>query len=137
MTEFYTTDINGNKCTFQYIIEQGDILNEGTVNFKVYAVPKNDYEWFSYKFQRVDENTLKGMVMTVNGNSDFRKKGIPERIIEIAQEIYNVNVISSSLSPNPPDYLVGPSKNAWERLCNQNPNAKVDVENDCFILRRE
>jgi len=137
MTEFQTTDIEGNQCNYQYIIEEGDILREGEITFKVYEIPKNEYEWFSYKFKKLDDALLKGEVMTVNGNSQFRQKGIPEKIIEIAQEKFKVNIISSPIISEDGDFLVDSSKKAWERLCRTNSSAELDKENGYYILRNK
>jgi hypothetical protein len=134
MVEFETTDIDGNVCHFQYEVEYGDILHENEVIFKVYEVPANEMEWFSYTLEIQDENTAKGINLSHNYLSQFSRKGIPEKIIEIACNTLERNIISSPISPQPGNYLVTTSKKAWERLVEQNINASRDDENDRFQL---
>ncbi len=135
MVEFDTIDINGTINKFQYSFEKGDeILNPNDVTFKVYSIPKNELRWFSYRFQIIDNDIAKGEMMDINSNVEFSKKGIPEKIIEIASKILQKNIISSPISFSSGNYLVPPAKKAWERLVNINPNAFYSQEQDCFVF---
>lgn len=134
MEQFETLDCEKKTCRFQYLIEKGDDLNPDKIHFKVFLNPENPYRWFTYSFQIVDNNTAKGEMMSNNGYVEFAKKGIPERIIEIASNVLKRNIISSPFTPQAGNYLVGPSYKAWERLVNMNENALKDVNNNCFVF---
>jgi hypothetical protein len=137
MEEFETIDIENNICRFQYIVEYGDITDPDKVCFKVYSIPENTWRWFSYTFRMIGHEVAKGEMMTYNGYLEFSKKGIPERIIEIASQVLKRKIISSPINPvlNSGDYLVIPSKKAWERLVDSNPNAFLNDEEGHFELR--
>jgi len=134
MTEFETVDINGNTCQFQYLKEINDLDNE--VTFRVYSIPINEMKWFSYRVKVINENLVKSELLSINNNTEFSKKGIPEKIIEIASSELNSNIQSSPISFQNGNYLTEPSRKAWERLVARNENAVLDSENDCFIYKR-
>jgi hypothetical protein len=134
MTEFETLDIKGDTCQFQYVKEINDLDDE--VTFKVFSIPSNEMSWFSYRVKIINENTVKSEHLSINGNNEFSKKGIPERIIEIASSELNSDIYSSPISFQNGNYLTEPSRKAWERLVAQNENAVLDSENDCFIFKR-
>lgn len=134
MTEFETLDIKGDSCQFQYVKEINDLDDE--VTFKVFSIPLNEMRWFSYRVKIINEKTVKSEHLSINGNNEFAKKGIPERIIEIASSEINSDIYSSPISFQNGNYLTEPSRKAWERLVAQNENAVLDTENDCFIYKR-
>lgn len=136
MEELNTIDINGNECQFSLLIEEGDMLSPHKVMLKVYSNPMDEMKWFSYTFEILDEHTAKGSMMTSFNNIEFRKKGIPERLIERASEYLNRNIISSPLHSEEGNFLVIPSYKAWERLVSENPKARKDETNNHFILER-
>lgn len=135
MNEFSTVDINGNICCFQYSQEVVE-LSDDEVLFKVYSIPKDEIRWFSYKAKILNENLAKSEHLSINGNVEFAKKGIPEAIIQIASSELNRNIQSSPITYHERNYLTPASKKAWERLVNQNTNANLDIANDCFIYNR-
>lgn len=137
MKPFSTIDANNVERNFQYAFEYGDELRPDMVYFKVYSEPHDPYRYFSYNLKIVNEQTAKGEMMNTNSNSEFSKMGIPERIIEIASMELKKNIISSPITWKAGNYLVGPSKKAWERLVSKNPLAVLDNENDRFILKYE
>jgi hypothetical protein len=134
MTEFETVDIDDNICQFQYVKEINDLDNE--VTFKVYSIPINEIRWFSYRVKIINENLVKSEHLSINNHTEFSKKGIPEKIIEIASSELNRDIYSSPISFNEGDFLTPQSKKVWERLVAQNENAVLDSENDCFIYKR-
>ncbi|PIY12264.1 MAG: hypothetical protein COZ18_02455 [Flexibacter sp. CG_4_10_14_3_um_filter_32_15] len=133
MTEFETVDIDDNICQFQYVKELNDLDNE--VTFKVYSIPLNEMRWFSYRVKIINEDLIKSEHLSINYNTEFSKKGIPEKIIEIASSELNSNIQSSPISFQNGNYLTEPSRKAWERLVARNENAVLDSENDCFIYK--
>ncbi len=134
MEEFETIDIDNNHCQFQYEIEYGDELYPDKVYFKVFSIPQDPMRWFSYTFSILDNNTAKGEMMTNNGYDEFAKKGIPEKIIEIASTELKRTIISSPTTPQAGDYLVRPSFKAWERLTANNENEILNETNSRFQL---
>jgi hypothetical protein len=135
MNKLRTIDTNNNLCEFQYKVEYGDELNPDLVYFKVFTIPENPMRCFSYTFKIIDSSTAKGEMMTNNGCIEFSQKGIPEKIIEIASHYLQKNIISSPLNPQAADYLVGPSKKAWERLVANNENANLNEYSGNFEFR--
>ena len=134
MTEFETTDINGVVCRFQYSFENGN--DDGEIIFKIYTIPYNEMRWFSYKVKIINQSLVKNENWSHNNNLEFSKKGIPEKIIQIASSELNCDVMSSPITFNLGNFLSPPSRKAWERLINQRENAFLDSKNDCFIYER-
>ncbi|GHN02083.1 hypothetical protein WSM22_35720 [Cytophagales bacterium WSM2-2] len=134
MQSFQTTDIGGNQCTFQYEVVI-DEFDSNEITFRVFSMKIDPMRWFSYRFKILNKTTAKGEMATCNDNSEFSRKGIPEKIIEIAAQHLNRSIISSPLNPVAGDYLVGPSVKMWERLVVQNGNACRTDEH--FIFRHQ
>jgi len=133
MIEFETIDIEGEICNFQYISETSD--DGEYVFFKIYSIPKDEMRWFTYKVQLVNNTLAKSENMTCNGNGEFLKKGIPEKIIPIASIYLNRSIISSPLNSELGNFLIDNSVKVWDRLVAQNQNA-VRQENN-FIYNLE
>ncbi len=134
MEELITIDIDGNECHFQYEIDEDKKTYPDEITFRVYNIPMDKNRFFLYTFKLIDENTAKGEMMDANKCDEFKKKGIPERIIEKASSYLKCNIISSPRIHQPGNFLVDPSHKAWERLTKQNNNAIKDEQNKCFIL---
>lgn len=134
MIEMETIDLHNNNCHFQYFVELGDELRPDEITFKVYSIPKEELRWFSYKLKIIDNNIAKSEMMNNNSNFEFSKKGIPEKIIEIAADHLERSVISSPINPKMGDFLVPQAIKAWERLIKQNNKVRKDEENGCYIL---
>ncbi len=133
MVQFETIDRDNNVCQFQYSFEY-DELNKMNVEFSVFSIPKNSLRWFSYTFKIIDNNIAKGEMMTKNGCEEFGGKGIPEKIIEIASLILKRKIISSPTIFEAGNFLIGPSKKAWERLVKNNENASLNENKHYFEL---
>ena len=134
MTEFLTSDIDGNICQFQYSIEIKETDNE--VVFKVHSIPQNEMRWFSYRLKIINNTLAKSEHFSNFENSEFAKKGIPEKIIQIASLELNRDIQSSPITFSAGNYLIPSSRKAWERLVLQSKSASLDIENDCFFYRR-
>lgn len=104
--------------------------------FKVFSIPLNEMRWFSYRVRIINDTLIKSEHLSINENSEFAKKGIPEKIIQIASSELNRDIQSSSITFKNGNYLTPPSKKAWERLVAQCENAFLDSKNDCFIYKR-
>ena len=92
MLELETIDINNNICQFHYKIE----YDNDEVCFSVFSIPQDPMRWFSYTFRILNDNIAKGETMTNNGCQEFAKKGIPEKIIQIASTVLERKIISKS-----------------------------------------
>lgn len=137
MTIFQTVGKDGMVYKFQYKIEP-DRTAEGTsYTFSVYLIPPDDNISYQHTFKRISPTILHSSEMTNNGNPQFSKKGIPEKIIEIAADIYNCDIISSPLIPDEDKFLTPNSQKVWERLVCSNPNAKKDEGKGYFILEKK
>lgn len=136
MTEFETVDIDKNACKFQYTFEEGDDLNPNKIFFKVFSIPEESMRWYSYTLTIIDEDFAKNEMMTNNGYTEFSKKGIPEKMIEIASDILQKSIISSPTIPvaEGGDYLVESSYKVWERLMAVNDKVSLDEQNNHFII---
>lgn len=132
MPEFDTIGINNTVFSFDYEVVRE--FNEAT--FYVYSIPRDQHRFLQYTFSILNDNVAKGEMVTANGFIEFRRKGIPEKIIEIAGEVLNKDIISSPRTFKPGNFLIDSSVKAWERLIVGNPNAERDLANDCYILRR-
>lgn len=135
MEIFETRDINNNFCKFQYSFEYDKIIEPTEITFSVFSIPENFNRYFSYEFKIINHKLAKGYMMTNNNNEEFAKKGIPEKIIEIASLILKRDIISSPIKPKAGNYLVVPSYKAWLRLTIQSNNAYLDKNRDCFVLK--
>ena len=135
MTEFSTIDINGNTCQFQYLMEINDLDNE--VTFRVFSIPSDELRWFSYRVKILTDTLVKSEHLNINNHSEFSKKGIPEKIIQIASKELQCSIISSPLNPQNGDFLIENSFKVWERLVAQDKNAVLDAENDCFRYEKD
>jgi hypothetical protein len=91
--------------------------------------------WFTHTFIFLNQ-TLKSENMSNNGYSEFSKKGIPEKIIEIASSEFNSDVISSPITPQPGNFLVDTSFKVWQRLVLQNKNSHRDNFKDRFMFKK-
>ncbi len=134
MTPFETIDIDGNIRQYQYSFEHIEYSDD--ILFKVFSIPSDEMRWFSYKVRVLNSNLAKGELLSINGNTEFSKKGIPEKIIQIASFELNSDIQSSPITFQDGNYLTPPSRKAWERLVAQSENAFLDSENDCFIYKR-
>jgi len=134
MVEFSTVDIDGEICLFQYSNETNELSDE--VTFKVYSIPLNRLLWFSYRVKILDVTLAKSEQLTINGNTEFAKKGIPEKIIQIDSHELKTHIKSSSISFQQGDYLIPSACKAWKRLVIQSENAVLDLENNCFFYKR-
>jgi hypothetical protein len=130
MLELETIDMNSNLCLFQYKIE----YTNDEVCFSVFSNPVDPMRWFSFTFRILNDNIAKGEMMTNNGFIEFSKKGIPEKIIQIASASLERKIISSSIIPKAGDFLVGPSYKVWERLVTNNENAILNELENRFEL---
>jgi hypothetical protein len=130
MLELETIDINNNICQFHYKIE----YDNDEVCFSVFSIPQDPMRWFSYTFRILNDNIAKGETMTNNGCQEFAKKGIPEKIIQIASTVLERKIISSSIIPEAGDFLVDPSYKVWERLVTNNKNAILNIDENRFEL---
>ncbi len=130
MREFETLDINNKKCRFQYSIEQDGEY----ITFRVFSIPMNELEWFQYTVKIINSHLAKSETFTHNYKMEFSKKGIPEKIVEIASNYLKRSIVSSPKSPKPGDFIIPAAIKAWDRLILQNSNARYDKANDCFIL---
>lgn len=133
MEKLITIDIDGNECHFYYKIEEDKKTSSDEITFLVYSIPENENRFFHYTFKKINENTAQGISMDANNCDEFRKKGIPERIIEKASSYLKCNIISSPLNPQSGNFMIDPSIKAWERLSEQNNNAFKDEQNNYFI----
>lgn len=134
MNIFETKDVNNKQCSFQYIVEYGDELHPNEITFKVYSIPVDELKWFTYKLKIIDDTFAKNELLDNNGNEAFKRKGIPEKIIEIASKTLQRNIISSPITFNPGNYLAPPARKVWERLVKYNSNAFYSKEQECFVF---
>lgn len=64
--------------------------------------------WFSYKVRILKNNLAKNKHLSINNNLEFAKKGIPEKIIQIASSELNRDIQSSSITFQVGNYLTPP-----------------------------
>jgi hypothetical protein len=134
MTEFSTIDIYGNPQTFQYVMDFNKLDNE--VSFRVFSIPANEMRWFSYRLKLLSKAIAKSEHISNNNCPEFSKMGIPERIIEIASQELNMDILSSPINPQSGNFLIPASKKAWERLILKNKNAHFDADQGCFYFTK-
>ncbi len=138
MKKFVAIDHDVNENPFQYTIHEDFLDGKRRVTFMVYSFPLNPDEFFEYTFKFIDERTLKGEFVGHNGYPEFTKKGLPEKIIEIASEEFKCNVESSPFqNPSDGNFLIEASQKAWERLVKSNPRARVDETRKVYVLMRQ
>jgi hypothetical protein len=134
MTIFETFDIDGEIRQYQYSFEHIEYSDD--VLFKVFSIPLDEIRWFSYRVKIINSTLAKSEQFSNFGNSEFAKKGIPEKIIQIASSELNRDIKSSPITFQDGNYLTPPSRKAWERLVLQCENAYLDTVKDCFIYKR-
>jgi hypothetical protein len=134
MEQFETIDVDNNICQFQYSVEYSDKSNPSEVYFRVFSIPENPLRWFSYILKIIDHKIAKSEIMTINDNLEFAKKGIPEKMIEIASLLLKRKIISSPIIPKAGDFLIGSSTITWESLVKNNKNASLNEKRKCFEL---
>lgn len=134
MIQFDTIDICGNICQYQYSFEFLEYSDN--VLFKVFSIPMVEMKWFSYRVRILNNKLAKSEHLSTNCNLEFSKKGIPEKIIQIASFELKRDIQSSLINFQNGNYLTPPSRKAWERLVEQCENAYLDTENDCFYYKK-
>ena len=118
---------------FYYIYETLFENGRNKHYFKVYSDNIEEEDFAEFEFIEIDKVTLKPIMMEHHYIEKYVAKGIPERIIEVVQNITNKNVISSSNKRKILDteYRTESSEKVWERLVQQN-KAEYKNENDIY-----
>ena len=111
-------------------------MTEIFVNINILCTILDEIRWFSYKVLVVNSNLAKGELLSINGNTEFSKKGIPEKIIKITSFELNSDIQSSSITFQYGNYLTPQSRKALARLEVQIESAYLDTVNDYFIYKR-
>lgn len=131
MPIFYTHAF-GEDHEFEY-----EMQNEfNTITFFVYSIPRDPNRYYHHTFVPQGDGSYQSSMMTINNNIEFRMKGIPEKILEIAGEELNTDIVSSPLQANENNFMNGDSIRVWIRLCQLNENAEMDEVLGRYILRR-
>ena len=137
MAQFRTLVYERKVYDFDFDVEENNTSNPATITFRVYSIPRNPDRFFKYTFSILDNETVKSETADHHDLEEFKQKGLPEKILEIASEILNRDIKSSPITFQRGNFLIPAAKKAWERLVLTNPNAEKDELNDCFILRRK
>ena len=138
MEQFETMGMDGEPHRFQYRTDSDYCEGHKEVTFFVYTIPENSNRFFEYTFIFKDKNTIKGKSVSHHSIPDFSKKGLPEKIIQIASDLFDCEVYSSPFqNSNSDDYLIEASKKAWERLLKLDPYGEKDEVNKRYVLKKK
>ena len=95
----------------------------------------NDSQWFDFEVTEVDDNIGKVTVMNHNNYSNFKGKGIPDKMIEEASGLLEKTIISSSNNANfklsETEFRSLDATKVWERLVTQG-KARYNEDEDIY-----
>lgn len=128
-----TVGIGGTTHKFQWQMNPDDRSNPGEFTFFVYEMTRNELKFYSHTFKVLRDGTYQSDAMNNNGHSAFEKKGIPEKILEVASGIFKKDIRSSNIVMRPGDFMINASQKAWDRLVSA--NAKASKREGYYILK--
>jgi hypothetical protein len=121
--------------TFQYEKEHRRLLDRDEWIFRVFPLDKNAADWFEFTVTQIDEKTGKVTMMNNNNQPALSAKGIPERMIEEANKVLGLEIISSTNSPEAKvldnEYITQDAVKVWQRLVKRG-KALYDAEHKVF-----
>ena len=127
------TGKNGTIERFEYKIEFNRL--ENTWIFRVYSLETKTDEFFEFQVKKIDDRTVKVIVMSHHGDPAYVGKGIAERILEEAYRVLNLKIISSSTSSKHEifdnEWMTEDAFNFWERM-QKKGKAYFDNKNKVF-----
>lgn len=129
---------DGIRTVFRYEIQVSS--KDGFAVFLFRIVPENlvFVDWFEFSVTKIDATTGKITSMAHNYVPEYMAKGIPEKMIEEASNILNLEIISSSNKAA--HKILGAEWRSidggkpWKRLVNQG-KATYDTECDIFFFK--
>jgi hypothetical protein len=129
---------DGTIVTFEYESEQKDFLDGTEWVFRIYPLDKRMPDFFEFCITRIDEKTGKVTMMHHHNQSEYRAKGIPERMIEEAHKVLKLQIISSTNSKTHKvlvnEYITESAKKVWERLVDRG-KAFFDNQRKVYIYK--
>jgi hypothetical protein len=124
-----TVDEFGNRCEFRMQV----VDEEDEIKVRVFEVSGNDLEWYDHIFKMRGDH-FQSTEMSSNYYKQFRRKGIPEAVIERISRDRGITILSSPKNPRAGDYLVGPSYKVWQRL-NQKYPKRCTETTERFVIK--
>ena len=132
MNTLICTGKDGIQSVFQYKFRSEPHDDPREVIFNLIPVTGPYLDFFELIFQVVDDNCLKIVSMTANGQPIYSAQGIPEALIHEAAELFNAKIISSSNSNGAGEFRTEKATKAWNRLVTQGKAVK-DEADDRFL----
>lgn len=135
MTKIECITKDGSIETFQYESEKQICLGRNDWIFRVHPIGGKVFDFFEFSVTQIDENIGKVTMMSHNSQPELIAKGIPERMIEEAYKILELEIISSTTSANHKilenEYITESAVKVWKRLVKRG-NAYFDSENKVY-----
>jgi hypothetical protein len=109
---------NGKEEKFLYSVDYNE--SEETWIYRVYSIESSTKEFFEFHVRRINETTGKVVMMIHHNVEAYIAKGIPERMIEEAHTVLNLEIMSSTNSEENKmfenEYITDEAKKVWKRL---------------------
>ena len=136
MEYIYCIGKNGTTERFKYRIEFNELENKWI--FRVYSLEIKTDEFFEFQLKKVNDRTVKVIMMSHQGDPAYVGKGIAERILEEAHRVLNFKIISSSTSSKhyifDNEWMTEDAFNFWERM-QEKGKAYFDNKNKVFCYK--
>ncbi len=136
-SEIICIDRNGSENRFKYSIEKTTEKGNNTWFFRIQPVDIIVDEDFEFEITQIGENIGKVTQMFHHFKEEYIAKGVPEKMIEEANRILNLNIISSTNKEESKllstEWRTTEAEKVWIRLYAQG-KAKYDPNSEIYEL---
>ncbi len=131
-------DRNGQEVIFRYELAESEEHDKQKWIFRVLPENLQAADWFEFGITMINDNTGKITVMNNRGIEQYSAKGIPEKLIEVASEVLNIEISSSSNNPQrktfDTEWRTPAATKVWQRLVEQG-RAIYSQDDDTFLFQ--
>lgn len=131
---------DGTLNQFRYSVEESEEQGKVKWGFKVMPFDLNAIDWYEFSVAKIDDKTGKVVVMDNRNMTEYKGKGITEKMIAIANDILGIKIISSTNNPKfkslNPEWRTDAATIIWQRLIEKGA-AEYDEEKDIYTYKRQ
>lgn len=133
-SEILCIDSTGKENLFCYSMEESEEQGRLKWVFKVMPSDLRAADWYEFAVTKINDTTGKVTVMENRNMIEYRGMGITERLIDEANRVLNLTIISSTNNPEGTSLAIewrsDPATKIWERLKAKgraNHNKETDI----------
>lgn len=135
--EVVCIDKNGLTNTFKYSLETSEENGNPKWVFRIMPEDLEAIDWFEFSITKVNDSIGKVTAMAHNNLPVYIAKGIPDKMIEEAHQVLNLEITSSSNKPSAKsfenEWRAPDADKVWNRLIKQG-KAVYDLSIDTYKL---